>query len=133
MDKALHDKVLAIATDVRYWAEARADRIDLSGMCAIASAELHKRLTAEGIPCEIHLWYWEEDESAHVYCVVDDHVVDVTATQFGPFRNTPVMIMHHRIAEEHVFYQTREIFRDAVSLRRMQKRTRWPAMQVAFA
>jgi hypothetical protein len=133
MDKALRDTVTAIALDVRYWAEDRAKYACLSGMCAIASAELHKRLAEAGIASEIHVWYWDEDESAHVYCVVDDFVVDVTATQFKEFRNRPVVIMHTREAEVYTYYQTQEVFKDAVSLRKMQKRTKWPAEQVAFA
>jgi hypothetical protein len=136
MDRVLRDTVTAIAMDVRLWAEARATfgkNDDLNGFCAIASAELHKRLAAAGIASEIHLWYWDQDESAHVYCVVDDHVVDVTATQFREFRDEPLVIMHTREAEVYTYYQTKEVFKDAASLRRMQKRTKWPADQVAFA
>ena len=133
MDKALRDTVTAIALDVRYWAEDRAKYACLSGMCAIASAELHRRLAEVGIASEIHVWYWHYDESAHVYCVVDDFVVDVTATQFKEFRNRPVVIMHTREAEVYTYYQTQEVFKDAGSLRKMQKRTKWPAEQVAFA
>lgn len=136
MDKVLHDSVMAIAVDVRHWVEARAtygEDDDLNGWCAIASAELHRQLAKAGIASEIHMWHWDLDESAHVYCVVDDHIVDITATQFKQFRNVPVVILHCREAEVYDFYQTKEVFKDPLELRRMQKKTRWPPDQVAFA
>jgi hypothetical protein len=133
MDKNLRDIVMAEAMEVRYWAEAQAEYEDLNGWCARASAELHKRLLKKGIASEIHMWHWDMDESAHVYCVVEDHVVDVTASQFHQFRNVPVVILHCREAEVYDFYQTKEVFKCAASLRRMQKKTKWPANQVAFA
>jgi len=136
MDKALQDIVTAIAWEVRHWAEARAqfrDKDDLNGLCAIASAELHRRLGKAGIASEIHMWTWDLDESAHVYCVVDDHVVDVTATQFKQFRGTKVVIMHCKEAEAYDFYQTKEVFKSAEQLRKQQKKEQWPSDQVALA
>jgi hypothetical protein len=136
MDKNLRDIVMAEAMDVRYWAEARAtfgDADDLNGWCARASAELHRRLVKKGIASEIHMWWWDEDESAHVYCVVEDHIVDVTASQFHQFRNVPVVILHCREAEVYDFYQTKEVFKCADKLRKFQKKTKWPPEQVAFA
>ena len=136
MDKVLHDTVAAIATDVRYWAEDKAPfgkQDDLNGMCAIASAELYRRLKTAGIASEIHMWVWDLDESAHVYVIVDDYVVDVTATQFKQFRHGPVNIMHCKEAEAYDFYQSKEVFRCADSLRRQQRKDRWPAAQVAYA
>ena len=82
MDKTLRDTLVTIATDVRYWAEGRADQgdEDLNGWCAKASGQLFRVLQEEGIPAEIHMWSWHNDESAHVFVVVEDHVVDVTVT-----------------------------------------------------
>jgi hypothetical protein len=124
--------VEAIATDVRYWAEGRSSKEDLNGWCARASAELFKQLTSNGIPAEIHAWVDNDDEMAHVYVVVDDHVVDVTATQFRPFRNTPVVILHVKEAMAHEFWQTTAIFESVKELRSWQKRGHWPPDQVAF-
>jgi ribosomal protein S21 len=134
MNKHLHDTVLAVATDVRYWAEGRArpEDSDLNGWCAKASAQLFRELQEEGIPAEIHMWAWHNDESAHVFVVVEDHVVDVTATQFRQFVNKPVVIMHKREAEAYEFYRTERVFADADELRKHQKKTRWPAEQVAY-
>ena len=136
MDRYLQDTVMAIALDVRHWAEEQAtfgEHDDLNGWCAKASAELHRRLKRRGIDSEIHMWTWDLDESAHVYCVVDDHVVDVTASQFKQFRKQRVVLMHCKEAEAYDFYQSKEVFKCADSLRRQQKKDKWPANQVAFA
>jgi len=135
MDKVFQERLLAVAEDVRQWAEDRAPlgkEDDLNGMCAIASAELHRRLKKEGIASEIHMWLWDLDESAHVYVVVDDHVLDVTATQFKQFRTVPVVLMHCKEAEAYDFYQSKQIFKCADSLRKQQRRDRWPTTQVAL-
>ena len=124
--------VEAIATDVRYWAEGRSEREDLNGWCARASAELFKQLNYRGIPAEIHAWVDGDDESAHVYVVVDDFVVDVTATQFREFKNVPVLIMHMKEAEAHEFYRSVAVFKTVRELRSWQKKGRWPPDQVAF-
>ena len=126
---------MAVATDVRHWAEEQAtfgEYDDLNGWCAKASAELYRRLKKVGIASEIHMWVWDLDESAHVYCVVDDYVVDVTASQFKQFRNTRVNIMHCKEAEAYDFYQSKEVFKCADSLRRQQKKDRWPTNQIAL-
>ena len=126
---------MAVATDVRHWAEEQAtfgEYDDLNGWCAKASAELYRRLKKVGIASEIHMWMWDLDESAHVYCVVDDYVVDVTASQFKQFRNTRVNIMHCKEAEAYDFYQSKEVFKCADSLRRQQKKDRWPVNQIAL-
>jgi len=137
MDKALHDTVLGIAEDVRFWAEGKAEHglENLKGWCAKASAELFRLLCKEGIESEIHLWVhksYKKPRAAHVFLVVDDHVVDVTATQFEEFSNTPVLIMHHREAEVYEFYQTVKTFKSIPELIAGQKKTRWPTHQIAF-
>jgi len=137
MNKQLHGRVAAIALGTRIWVQERADRKnynpkDLLGWCAIASAELHKRLTAEGIAADIHMWVSEWHE-CHCFCVVDDYVVDVTATQFKPFRTQELVIMHHKEAEAYEMYQSTNVFSDASELRRFQKRDRWPSDQICFS
>jgi hypothetical protein len=133
MNLADKQTIEAIATDVRYWAEGRSQREDLGGWCAIASAQLYRELVKEGFTPEIHMWSWQRDASAHVFVVVEDHVVDVTATQFKQFRDKPVVIMHCREAEAYTFYQTVDVFKTADALRAHQKRTRWLAAEVAYA
>jgi hypothetical protein len=137
MKQTLRDNVLAVATDVRYWAEGRAAEFDnnaddLNGWCAIASAELFKKLKEKDIPVEIHYSY-DGLTSCHVYLLVDDHIVDVTATQFRQFKDKPIVIMHAKSAEVYDFYNTDQVFHSVEALRKYQKKQRWPAEQVAFA
>ena len=130
------DLIKQVATQVRYWAEARAEGTraegDLNGMCAIASAELWRHLMLLGFRLEIHVWLCPMDgESSHVFLVVDDHVVDITATQFSELREHIVYIAHKREAERWEWYQTMEVFDTPKDLVRWQKKTKWPADQVA--
>lgn len=123
------------ANRVRKWAElTNARRIypgrdDLNGWCAIASARLWRELSAAGIDSEIHMAGC--DIGNHVFLVVDDHVVDVTATQFREFYKQKLVIMHRKEAEQHWFYQTEDVFETADELRRNQIRTGWPKEQTA--
>jgi len=137
MDKQLQDKVAAIALGTRTWAEDRAYQSDynpdnLMGWCAIASAELHKRLTADGIAAEIHMSI-SLAHLCHCFCVVEDHVVDVTATQFWEYESKPVVIIHCREAEVNEYHKGAEVFGCSADLRRFQKRERWPSDQICFA
>ena len=128
-------RVHEIALEVRSWCEKEADKAgrpdSLMGYCAIASAELFRRLEKVGIFAEIHMQNggW----GSHVYLVVDDHVVDVTATQFSQFSGTPVVIIHYKEAEQHDFYQSNEIFGTPKDLRKFQAKTKWPNNQIAKA
>jgi hypothetical protein len=136
MDYTL-DHVKNIASDVRHWVEAQAyaktlDEVhDLNGYCAIAAAELHRRLVSEGIRNELHMVVLDCG-SSHCFVVVNDHVVDVTATQFGPFRGQPIVVLHQKEAEAFWFYRTSEIFYSSKQLRKSQQRTGWPVHQIAY-
>jgi hypothetical protein len=139
MDKTLFDTVLYIATDVRYWAEGRAEGDpkgnprDLNGYCAIASAELFRQLTREGLKPEIHVWECPETADSHAFVVVDDHVVDVTATQFREFADKSVVIMHVRVAEQYMYWNSSYSFSSVEALIKRQKKDRWPARQIAYS
>lgn len=133
MNKVTREIVGEVAAEVRQWAEVRAGGCqDLAGWCAIASAQLFRELVLLGIRAEIHMWSWAADDSAHVFLVVEDYVVDVTATQFQEFRRRPIVIMHQREAEAYEFYRTAQVFRDADALRQHQLRTGWPRDQIAY-
>lgn len=133
MNRQVRQQVSDIAWGVRSWAVARAGRDhDLAGWCARASGQLWRLLAQEGVRSEIHEWDSAWDHTAHVFVVVSDHVVDVTATQFGAFRRQPVVIMHHREAEIHAFYQTTRVWNSADQLRQHQIRAGWPRDQIAF-
>jgi hypothetical protein len=136
MDAYTLDHVKNIATDVRHWVEAIAgkvwdDRHDLNGYCAIAAAELHRRLALEHVRAELHMAVMECG-SSHCWVVVNDHVVDVTATQFKEFRGRPIVVLHQKEAEQFWFYRTTEIFFSSKQLRKSQQRTGWPVHQVAY-
>ena len=128
-------RVHEIALEVRSWCENEADKArrsdNLLGYCAIASAELFKRLKKAGIPSEIHMsnggW------CSHVFLSVEDHIVCVTATQFSEFRYQPVVIIHYKVAQQHSFFTTDELFFDVKSLRKYQAKKGWPNNQVAYA
>lgn len=126
------DNIVAIARRVRKWTEEKAakrNNKDLNGWCAIASAQLLRELKNAGIDAEIHVF--ESHMYCHAYVVVDDYVVDVTATQFKPFKNRPVVILHHKEAEQHEFYNSTQVFYYPSKLRDYQLKNGWPKDQVA--
>ena len=138
MERALRTTVSTAARKVRAWCEAENSKRafpvlgnDLSGWCAIASARLWKELQAKGINAEIHLS--QEGYCAHVFLVVDDHVVDVTATQFRPFTHQPLVIKHLEEAEVHWFYNANKKFDHIVKLREDQVTNGWPVHQTVPA
>lgn len=138
MDKTLFDTVLGIATDVRYWAEGRAEGDDipdtsLSGYCAIASSELFRQLVSAGFTPEIHVWECPNTRDSHAFVVLDDHVVDVTATQFREFADKTVVIMHVREAETWPYWNSSYSFSSVEALIKRQKKDRWPARQIAYS
>lgn len=135
--------VRSIARDVRYEIEDLAEKrgvplarrwdgesnLDLCGWCAIASARLHKELKKSDIDSTICMY--EGVDGSHVFLLVDDHVVDITATQFHQHRKTPVLIMHEREAEMYEHYQISKTFTTVKQLISDQKKNRWPVDQTA--
>lgn len=124
-------KARDIAQGVREWTERRREAPDdLCGYCAIAAAELHKRLNAAGIDALLHVAMHSNESDAHVFVTVDDHIVDVTATQFSQFAHDPVVILHEKEAQ-HWFHTSYESFDTVAELRRHQVKTGWPQNQIA--
>ncbi len=135
MKKELYDRVIVIAKAVRLWTKAQAVEAqyspgDLMGWCAISAAEMSRRFKDAEIDAVIHI---QEGLECHCFCVVDDHVVDVTATQFYEYRTREVVIMHVKEAEVNEYHQTTKVFGTAAELRRYQKKQGWPSNQIAFA
>ena len=131
-----HEKyhsVMLNAIKVRQWAEKYAHthgfENDLTGMCAIASAKLSRALTDAGIAHEIHLY---NDFGCHVFLVVDEHVLDVTATQFHEFRDIKVVFRNVKEVEPYYYYKSNEKFSSPKELRAHQIKTQWPAHQTAL-
>ena len=137
MNRQIQDRILAVATDVRYWAEQFSEDNDmdedLCGMCAIASAQLFFRLQSEGFTPQIRIWYRDgATGEAHVFLMVEDYVLDVTATQYPAFRNQPVVFMHEAEARVHYFYNHVRECSTVRELVKHQRGARWPKAQTAF-
>jgi hypothetical protein len=85
-------RIAEIAHKTRAWAEKKANYglfcRDLTGFCARGAAELHIRLRRAGFASQIGVFdpRLYEDSNAcggHAFVMVQEHVVDITATQFG--------------------------------------------------
>jgi hypothetical protein len=131
MNRDLRTRVYAIAKKVRSWTQQKADRANynahnLCGWCAISSAELHTQLSQENINSELHY------VGGHCFVVVDDYIVDVTATQFANFEDKEINIIHLKEADEFWYYQTSSVFSDAKALQRHQIKQKWPKRQLCY-
>lgn len=136
MDNQTNLLVRGIASQVRQWCEER-DQLEkeptgnLGGWCAIAAGHLWSELKRKGIEAEIRLAHC--NFYAHCFVVVEDHIVDITASQFREFRDAAVVLIHEREAAIYEFY-SRDVntFRDARELRKFQKKARWPEHQICY-
>lgn len=135
MDMVSRDRIINIAQRVRNWCQEKADwsdynADDLNGWCAIAAGQLHRELSKLGIRSTIHMY--DQYGECHVFVVVDDHVVDVTATQFREFSHKPVVLMHMKEAEVYEFYRSDRIFDSVHALRQHQRADGWNSRQIAY-
>jgi len=85
-------RVEQIALKTRTWAEKKANYglfcRDLTGFCARGAAELHIRLRRARFASQIGVFdprVYEDSQAfgGHAFVMVQEHVVDITATQFG--------------------------------------------------
>lgn len=129
-----HTLLRQIAEECRDWAERKNKRMGmpfsscLCGMCAIAAAELFKRLTKAGFKARIAA----NDEHCFVE-IVGGLIVDVTATQF---KREPVMIIKRRELEQQLdsaWWKPRKRFTSIAALKEWQVEAGWPECQVALA
>lgn len=136
MNRTTKDILHTEATEVRHWAERRAtgtkNEKDLNGWCARASAELWRKLNAVHPELNPKICMAEGMLGAHVYIKIDDHIVDVTATQFPEFRYEPIVIEHEKELQ-HWFYETSKTFDSPTELLKDQKKHKWPKNQLAFS
>ena len=130
MDRYTFDIVTQCAQTVRNWAEDQSDDTLLGGWCARCAAELWYLLDDAGIKAEIRM-HVARNGSPHVFLVVEDHIVDVTATQFEPFRKHPILIIHERETSYRYFEPT-DFFANPKELLKSQKATNWHKDQMAF-
>jgi hypothetical protein len=132
MNRELRKQVYAIAKRVRNWTQEKADKTDfnphnLCGWCAISAAELHRQLKREGIVAELHY------TGNHCFAVVEDHIVDVTATQFEAFENVEINIIHLKEADEYWYYDSDDVFLDPLDLRKHQIKHKWVKREICYA
>lgn len=79
--------ILETANEVRIWAEHYAKNSgfppNLCGLCAIASAELHKRLKEKNIHTTLCISEKNGYEECHVFLKTNNKILDITASQFA--------------------------------------------------
>lgn len=112
--------------DNRYNINPKGYDTDLCGMCAIASAKLFEALEQLGYKPTIAIAECEDD-AAHCYIVCNDHVLDITSSQFGM---EPIEIVHEKLACDLWFWNTKIILYSVDELIKYQKKTRWPKYQL---
>ncbi len=102
-------RIVEIAHKTRRWAEACSRHshfgLSLVGFCAKGSARLYTNLVEAGFPAQIGLC--DKVDESHAFVMVQDHVVDITATQFGL---KPVEIVPTSIKDAQSFWRTDFIF-----------------------
>lgn len=88
------EAILEIAAKVRAKMErvAKKERSspDLEGLCARASLILKMELEAKGIRADLALMQ-DYAFGSHVFLIVEDHILDITATQFSRNKWPPVL------------------------------------------
>lgn len=114
-------RVRLIISGTRQWADQKYGRDhghDLSGFCARASAELFTRLKRAGHEPRL---VWNND---HVFVVLYDHILDITASQFGKGR---IEIVHVREAKFNWFWRIKYLDDDLNSMIDRLRKQGWAA------
>jgi hypothetical protein len=128
-------EVINIAQDVRLWAEKRAEKYGdtspqcLTCYCAIASAKMSVMMQKAGIAHKLAMA--ESVIGSHVFVLVGNWIVDVTATQFG--EEEKIFIKHSHAADLAWYHKVNHTFPSANHLIDMQRKTGWPREQIARA
>lgn len=126
----LSKKVIQIATQTRKWAEKHdyAFNTDLKGMCAIASVELFKRLKNENFNPQLKVAI--HGIGSHVFVVIDNFIIDITATQFG--HSKKVVIKNKKeFTIINWYWRSNKTFKTHKNLIKFQQKTGWSKNQTA--
>jgi len=122
-------KLKKILKTTRKWAEKQADEFpldygeDLSGLCAVASKKLYKKLKANGFNCELAY------NDRHCFVLHNKHrVIDITASQFGLGRIN-VFTLHDNIEDGH-HWVIKKTFTDVDELSDYQIERGWYDEQI---
>jgi hypothetical protein len=124
-------KVLEIARAARKWTEEFAiknphigDPVDLSSYCAIAAGKLCSMLQEAGVDAKI------ANNDSHAFVLVDDYIVDITATQFGAPKK--VMLVTAKMGTRFKwFWEIDKVHLNKTAFRSSQRLQGWPRCQWA--
>lgn len=111
----------------RYAINSRGYDRDLCGMCCIASARLFESLQSLGYSPVLAISEGKYG-SAHCFIVLDDLVLDITATQFNA---EAISIVHEKLAEQHWWWIATKLFYSVDALVKYQRRVGFPKHQLA--
>lgn len=123
------EQIRLIAAQARRWAELLVVEHDeapsaLRGFCARAAVKLATLLKAAGFQPEIVMA--QGAYASHVFVIVDDKIVDVTATQFG----AQAIVVIDRTAVHEWWWIPSKTWPDIEELREHQLLKGWPEHQV---
>jgi hypothetical protein len=125
------DEVLRIVKQTRTWAETKGRERrftpGLSGMCAIASAELYRRLATRGH--KVRIGVAKGIRSHHVMVIYGGkYILDITATQFG---HDEVEVRWFRNLIHPWYWKPKEFFDNDDELHVFQMSNKWSEHQWA--
>lgn len=129
-------RVKQIAHNTRRAMEKMADEqgycSDLACMCAIASAELWRRLERAKIPARL-VFCTENGSGGHIIVESGGYYIDITATQFSNQHQKVEIVPKNEFSRKGYWYwKTVKLFRTDTSLYQWQKRTDWPKDQLCI-
>lgn len=127
------DLVYLVALDVRAWAEKYQKTSPgrywegLGGLCAIASAKLKYDLESVGVPSTFVA------NNSHCFLIVEDHIVDITATQFQRgFSKITIVSKENPIVKEQHFWKQIHQGKTFEEIQVIMKKNGWPEHQQPF-
>lgn len=122
----MNNRLKNVARIARRWAMRNRAKFncndDLAGMCAIASGYLHRLFNNAGIEsflCVNH---------QHCFVIANNHIIDITATQYGL---KPVTIVDIEIADQE-FWFIEQKFKTQEGLLEYQFDAGWPFDQMVL-
>jgi hypothetical protein len=104
---------------------------DFCGACAWASTYIQHRLLQEGIAARVAISKFEGGH--HAFVLTDQHLIDVTATQFSPYVTSylpEVIVMERRKTREFFWENVIALLKTPNEVVEYTKRQVWPESQI---
>lgn len=101
---------------------------DCAGLCAIATAELHRRLKA--IRIDSTMVVWNGNCEGHCFLLVDEMMVDITATQFHGFEKNKILIKPFMMMKESGQWKATKTFTSIKPFRDYLLDSEWSSEQI---